>query len=97
MTQKEQILRIRAMEVLFDDLLAAGEDRTLHPATDPLQAEKLRILLEYYEGPLWRRDYEADERGELPKTLKRGILSEDGFYDFFTEYAAHLAIDTESD
>ena len=35
-------------------------------------------LKEYYESGLWLSDYEADERGELPADLKRGVLSQDG-------------------
>ena len=31
-------------------------------------------------------DYEADEAGELPEDLKRGILSEDGLYNLPAEY-----------
>ena len=31
------------------------------------------------------KDYEADEAGELPKDLKRGVLSEDAVYDLITE------------
>ncbi len=73
------------MEALFDDLLTAREYHAFHPRQDPVQEEKLSILLSYYEGPLWLSDYEADERGELPAELKRGILSQDGFYDFLTE------------
>ena len=42
-------------------------------------------LREYMDSGLWLSDYEADERGELPKDLKRGVLSEDGLYDLLTE------------
>lgn len=41
----------------------------------------LAILAEYQASKLWLEDYEADERGELPKDLKRGVLSQDGLYD----------------
>ena len=82
---EERIIRIRAMELLFDDLLTAREMSTLSPHSDPVQREKLSVLLAYYQGPLWLSDYEADERGELPWDLKRGILSQDGFCDFLTD------------
>lgn len=82
---QEQSLRIRAMELLFDDLLRAVQTDSFHPEADSLQKQKLDLLLSYYESPLWRSDYEADERGELPQNLKRGILSQDGFYHFLTE------------
>ena len=38
-------------------------------------------LKEYMDSGLWLKDYEADERGELPPELKRGVLSQDGLYD----------------
>ena len=47
--------------------------------------EKLRILEAYYTSGAWREDYEADERGELPSDLKRGILSQDALYDLLED------------
>ena len=82
--EQERLLRIRAMELLFDDLLAAVSQGIFFPKVDPVQQEKLSVLLSYYNSSLWLSDYEADERGELPQDLKRGILSQDGFYDFLT-------------
>ena len=29
----------------------------------------------------WQSDFEADERGEIPKDYPRGVLSEDGLYN----------------
>lgn len=82
--EQERLLRIRAMELLFDDLLTAVSQGIFFPKNDPVQQEKLSVLLSYYNSSLWLSDYEADERGELPQDLKRGILSQDGFYDFLT-------------
>ena len=73
------------MELLLDGLRSAAQKACFHPENDPRQMETLAILLAYYESPLWRSDFEADARGELPQSLKRGILSEDGFYNFLTE------------
>ena len=50
--------------------------------------EDVRALSAYFEGPLWREDFEADEAGLLPQDLKRGVLSEDAIYDLLTEYDA---------
>ena len=72
------------MELLFDDLLTAVSQGIFFPKNNPVQQEKLSVLLSYYNSSLWLSDYEADERGELPQDLKRGILSQDGFYDFLT-------------
>ena len=41
----------------------------------------LKELLDYYEGGQWLLDYQADERGELPPELKRGVLSQDGVWE----------------
>ena len=38
----------------------------------------IAALKEYEESGQWLKDYEADERGELPQDLKRGVLSQDG-------------------
>lgn len=76
----EQIMeRIAYMEKCFDTLQAAD------PAairSDPALTELLRELTDYYEGGLWLRDYELDEKGLLPQELKRGVLSQDAVYDF---------------
>ncbi len=39
---------------------------------------KIDELERYYTSEEWRSDFEADERGELPDDLPRGVLSEDG-------------------
>ena len=40
----------------------------------------------YYTSSQWRKDFEADEAGKLPKDLKRGVLSEDGVWNLLTDY-----------
>ncbi len=50
--------------------------------------DAIEALSEYYGSDDWRADFEADERGELPKDLRRGVLSEDGIYDALTENRA---------
>ena len=46
----------------------------------------MKDLEEYYLSYEWKKDFEADEEGLLPKDLKRGVLSEDGIYDLLEEY-----------
>ena len=70
----DAILRIREMEARFDRLLA-----------DSPEPEDLSILLDYYENGQWLLDYRLDEQGLLPSDLKRGILSEDGFYNYLQQ------------
>ena len=65
----DRIERVEQYERLFDE---AAESH------DP---DKLRLLNAYYTSGEWREDYEADERGELPPDLKRGVLSQDALYD----------------
>lgn len=73
------------MEFYFDTLQAAarqvpGTLYTVGPVRDMLEH-----LLAYYENGQWLEDYQCDEQGELPATLKRGVLSEDGVYNFLSE------------
>ncbi len=65
------IQRIEYMESLYDMALRTGQVP--------------RELRDYYENGQWLRDYEADERGELPSDLKRGVLSQDGLWDLLNE------------
>ena len=73
--------RIREMEACFDllqDMAAQHPEATRKPFFQAL----LGRLIRYYEGGQWLRDYRLDEQGLLPANLKRGVLSEDGVYDF---------------
>jgi len=65
----DRIERVDKYERLFDEACISH---------DP---EKLRLLDAYYTSGEWLEDYEADERGELPPDLKRGVLSQDALYD----------------
>ena len=67
------IERVEKHERLFDE------------ATGSRDPEKLLLLDEYYTSGEWREDYEADERGELPPDLKRGVLLQDALYDLLGE------------
>ena len=81
-----RIERITKMETLFDKseevvrhLETALEDfTTIAPAIAELEA--------YYTSSQWRKDFEADEAGKLPKDLKRGGLSEDGLWNLLGDY-----------
>ena len=78
--ENDAILRVQRMEQCFDALMADWQ-------ADPpkVDEERLKLLLGYYEGGQWLLDYELDERGGFPPHLKRGVLSEDGVYNFLTE------------
>lgn len=70
---QDRVRRVTHMEAVFD---------RLREQPDPAL---LRELLAYYEGGQWLADYEADQRGELPRELKRGVLSQDGVWELLEE------------
>ena len=87
MEQLERIRRITEMEARMDRVQAAAAQ--LERALDAWEAarQELHLLAEYLDGGLWRQDYEADEAGELPPDLKRGVLSQDGLFDLLMRVA----------
>ena len=80
----EQIDRITEMERILDDSQAVLDD--LENALDAFEKNKSEMdrLFAYYSSSLWRKDFEDDEAGLLPKDLKRGVLTEDAVYDLLT-------------
>ena len=57
------------MESLYDKALSG-------------KASKADIkLLDKYLSTDFKGDYEADEKGMFPQSLKRGVLSQDGLFD----------------
>lgn len=81
----EVIMRITRMEQCFDTLRAAAACTPAQLGSDAALREQLAALAAYYEGGQWLRDYELDEQGLLPQTLKRGVLAQDAVYDFLNE------------
>ena len=69
----DRIERVEKYERLFNEAAVSR---------DP---EKLRLLDAYYSSGEWMEDYEADERGELPPDLKRGVLAQDALYDLLND------------
>lgn len=53
-------------------------------AFDAVQGD-LADLEAYYGSDDWFRQLAADERGELPPDLRRGVLSEDALYDLLQD------------
>lgn len=79
---QEATERIRQMESYFDMLQKAADENPDVIREDVSIKAALRILTQYYENGQWLRDYELDEKGLLPKDLKRGVLAQDAVYDF---------------
>ena len=79
-----QVERIKWMEQRFNKALAAIKDGT----TESLKTikEDIAELSKYYSSELWKLDFAADETGNLPPDLKRGVLSEDGIWNLLADY-----------
>ena len=74
------------MEEYLDCILEKKKDIFWNIREDAKAQKMLQELVNYYESGQWRTDYECDERGELPKDLKRGVLAQDTLYDLFSEF-----------
>ena len=81
-----QVARVREMESFLDRSEAAF--KALEEALTGYEniLDEYHRLEDYYGGHEWRIDFEADEEGQLPDDLKRGVLSEDAVYDLITEH-----------
>lgn len=84
----DQLERICAMERALNEAAGAVETLTAALARYEKALPQLRALEEYYEGPLWRRDFDDDDAGRLPADLPRGVLSEDALYDLLCDHDA---------
>lgn len=82
----ERIKRITDMEKALNDALALMT--RAEEGADAL--ENLHLLIHkldmYYSSPLWIQDFQADEQGQIPRDLPRGVLSEDGIYNLLFRY-----------
>ena len=90
MSEFTRIDRIMHMEKCFDELLEAQKIGIESIFTNNRLKKRYGTVKEYYENGLWLQDYEADERGELPADLKRGVLSQDALYDLLSEIDNYL-------
>ena len=79
-----QIERIKWMEQRFNNALAAIKDESA--ASLNAIKEDVAELGKYYGSELWKLDFAADETGNLPPDLKRGVLSEDGIWNLLSDY-----------
>lgn len=86
----ERIKRIEKMETLLNRLtdVMNRADEALSQLEENLG--NLKELTDYYTSPVWMADYQADERGEIPAHIRRGVLSEDGIYNLLWQYRCLL-------
>ena len=79
-----QLERIKRMEQRFNNALAAVKDGSA--VSLKTVKEDVAELSKYYGSELWKLDFAADEAGNLPPDLKRGVLSEDGIWNLLSDY-----------
>ena len=83
--EKENTIdRVKRMECCFDALQSTLRKKTYSIGEEEFESMR-QNLIRYYESGQWQDDYMCDERGELPKELKRGVLSQDAVYDLLCE------------
>ena len=78
------IERIEYLEKIFDEVKSSFNTDKNFLENKKMEV-KVSLLTQYLESGQWLRDFELDEKGELPKELKRGILSEDGLYNLIAD------------
>lgn len=77
--------RVRRMEMYFDTINLAVRNNISAVADDETSKAMFNELRDYLDCGQWLEDYTADERGEFPSNLKRGVLSQDALYDLICE------------
>lgn len=78
--------RIRAMGEAFSELdgILSGMRERQHDLED--RAGVVKLLARYLDSGLWKKDFEAEEKGELLADIDEfGVLSEDGLYNVLQE------------
>lgn len=78
--------RIRAMGEAFSELdgILSGMKKQQHDLED--RARVVIILSRYMDSGFWKKDFEAEEKGELLADIDEfGVLSEDGLYNVIQE------------
>ena len=80
-----QIKRIESMEEKYIKSQKAIKELNKAIKEYSKVQESIRELAAYYSGSDWKKDFQDDEKGKLPKDLKRGVLSEDGIYNLLDD------------
>ena len=86
------IERIKRMEKALDACSATVKNLSEAVQSYADVQKQYQELTDYYFGPDWLHDLDADRDGLLPRDLKRGVLSEDAVYDLVTDNDALLAM-----
>ncbi|MBQ7280633.1 MAG: DUF4298 domain-containing protein [Bacteroidales bacterium] len=87
----DQIERIIHMERLYNELQSMLNNGTSFDALPSCVNDYYQQLSDYMSSGLWLQDYEADERGLLPASMPRGVLSQDALYNLLQYYETKQA------
>lgn len=79
------IERIKYFESIYDEVSQNIESLKKNLDQYEESLSKLKELKDYYNSSKYMEDYTLDEKGMIPKDLKRGILSEDSIDDLLIE------------
>jgi hypothetical protein len=80
------IQRVIRMERLFNQVLRLKSKHPRTLAEQRAMRQSLAVLASYYSSREWKEDFAADEARLFPRSLKRGILSEDGLWNLLYGY-----------
>ncbi|AUI66056.1 MULTISPECIES: DUF4298 domain-containing protein [Glaesserella] len=81
MLLEHRLIKIQQMEQILNqanDLIDKMVE--LQQAWNSLLPQ-IKALENYYYDEEWQADYNADEQGEIPPEIPRGVLSEDAIYN----------------
>ncbi len=79
------IRRVQLMEHYLNTVSGVLNECPSLVKEDEAVRKMINELAQYMSCGLWMHDYECDERGELPKDLRRGVLCEDTLYNLLCE------------
>ena len=80
-----QIQRISQMSEYLKEVENAQKEFEIALENFKNSQKIMQKLSKYYFDGAWRKDYESDEKGKIPKEINRASLSEDGIYNAFCE------------
>ena len=79
------IERVRAMEDDFNTVRDIMNEMEVAISNYESIQGRIEHLSSYLEDGQFLKDFEADERGELPHDMPRGVLSEDALYNLLED------------
>ena len=77
----EQMERIKQMERCLEQASVAVMELSVALEKYAAARKAIKSLEGYLGSEEWKQDFEAEEAGQLPKDVKRGVLSEDGIWN----------------